>query len=238
MHDKVGAILFSAGYGSRLGHLTINTPKVLLPIKGDPILKIWIDKLMDIDVRLILINTHYLSEKINEFVLNNYNNNSKLKTVYEPKLLGTAGSLIKHISMFSEFETIIFIHTDNYSDIDIRDFIECHLSRPKKARYTMGIFKPLNFVGCGMLEVGSDGMATAYEEKPTSTRYEWANAGVFASDVSEILSLKAKNLDLSDFSRDFIPSNISEFYTYKINVTHIDIGTNDNYLFANNSRNI
>jgi mannose-1-phosphate guanylyltransferase len=238
MHNKVGAILFSAGYGSRLGHLTIDTPKVLLPIHGEPILNIWIDKLMNIDARLILINTHYLSEKINKFILNNYNNSKNLKTVYESELLGTGGSLLEYISMFSEFETIIFIHTDNYSDINLRDFIECHLSRPKKAKYTMGIFKPLDFVGCGMLEVSSDGMATAYEEKPTSTRYEWANAGVFASDVSEILSLKSKNLGITDFSRDFIPNNIREFYTYKIDGTHIDIGTEDNYLLANNSRNI
>jgi mannose-1-phosphate guanylyltransferase len=237
VHNKVGAILFSAGYGSRLGHRTIDTPKVLLPIKGEPILKIWIDKLMNIDASMILVNTHYLSEKINKFILNNYNNSVKLKTVHEPELLGTGGSLLEYITMFSEFKTILFIHTDNYSDINLRDFLECHLNRPKKAKYTMGIFQPLNFAGCGMLEVSSDGMATTYEEKPLSTKYEWANAGVFASDVSEILSLKNLNLGISDFSRDFIPSNIREFYTYKINGIHIDIGTESNYLLANNYRN-
>ena len=236
MH-KVGAILFSAGYGSRLGHRTIDTPKVLLPIKGEPILKIWIDKLMSIDSSMILVNTHYLSEKIDKFILNNYNNSVKLKTVYEPELLGTGGSLLEYITMFREFKTILFIHTDNYSDINLRDFLECHLNRPKKAKYTMGIFEPLNFAGCGMLEVSSDGMATTYEEKPLSTKYEWANAGVFASDVSEILSLRNLNLGISDFSRDFIPSNIRDFYTYKINGIHIDIGTESNYLLANNYRN-
>ena len=238
MHNKVGAILFSAGYGSRLGHRTIDTPKVLLPIKGEPILKIWIDKLMNIDASMILVNTHYLSEKINKFILNNYNNSVKLKTVHEPELLGTGGSLLEYITMFSEFETIVFIHTDNYSDINLQDFLECHLNRPKKAKYTMGIFKPLNFAGCGMLEVSSDGMATTYDEKPLSTKYEWANAGVFASEVSEILSLKTQNLSISDFSKDFIPGNIREFYTYKINGKHIDIGTESNYLLANDYRNI
>lgn len=39
---------------------------------------------------------------------------------------------------------------------------------------------------------------------------------------------------ISDFSKDFIPMHFEEFYTYKINDYHIDIGTEENYILANN----
>jgi len=234
MYKKIGVLLFSAGLGSRISHRTLDNPKVLLLVNGNPILKHWLDKSIMLKPQKIIVNTHYLSEKIDEFINSEYKSNNKIITKYENELLGTGGSLKVYINEFENIETIIFIHTDNYSSINLADFIDTHSRRPKEANITMGIFKPTNHVGCGMLDFNEKGMVTYYEEKPLNTNLEWANAGIFAAEVNYILGLESLLPTISDFSKDFIPTHFKEFYTHQINDYHIDIGTEENYILANN----
>ena len=63
------AILLAAGFGTRLRPLTNNIPKCLVPIKGKALLEIWLDKLSDVGVKDFLINTHYLPEKVESFII-------------------------------------------------------------------------------------------------------------------------------------------------------------------------
>lgn len=234
MYNKIGVILFSAGIGSRIRHRTLYNPKVLLMVNGSPILKYWLDKSIMLRPRKIIVNTHYLSEKIDEFISSEYQNNSEIIIKYENELLGTGGSLKAYINDFENIETIVFIHADNYSSINLADFIYTHSRRPKEANITMGIFKPTNHFGCGMLNFNEKGMVIDYEEKPLTTKLEWANAGIFAAEVNYILAMEPSLPIISDFSKDFIPMHFKEFYTHKINDYHIDIGTEENYILANN----
>ena len=52
----MNGILLSAGYGNRLLPITKKIPKCLVKLDQQPILKIWIDKLINIDIKKILIN--------------------------------------------------------------------------------------------------------------------------------------------------------------------------------------
>ena len=63
MQKPIKALLLSAGFGTRLRPLTLNTPKCLVKINGKTILQYWLTKLEDIGVESILINTHYLLEE-------------------------------------------------------------------------------------------------------------------------------------------------------------------------------
>ena len=121
------AILLAAGFGTRLRPLTNNIPKCLVPINGKPLLEIWLDKLTNIGIKEFLINTHYLSEKVVDFInQSRYKNNCKV--VYEKKLLGTAGTLLSNLS-FIENECIL-IHADNYCEDHLTDFVKSHRLRP------------------------------------------------------------------------------------------------------------
>ena len=42
---KIKAILLAAGYGTRLRPLTLNVPKCLVEINGEPLLSNWLKKL-------------------------------------------------------------------------------------------------------------------------------------------------------------------------------------------------
>ena len=62
------SLLLSAGLGTRLRPLTLEKPKCLVEINKKPILEYWIDNLENIGIQKVLINTHYLAEKVNDFL--------------------------------------------------------------------------------------------------------------------------------------------------------------------------
>lgn len=93
------AILLAAGFGTRLRPLTNTIPKCMVPIKGKPLIQIWLEKLRDASVSPVLINTHYLSDQVETFIDNSAFKNQSV-IVFEPELLGTAGTLLKNIFFF------------------------------------------------------------------------------------------------------------------------------------------
>ena len=69
----MNVLILAAGYGKRLGKLTINKPKCLIEINKLTILDIWIKKIENIKINKTFINTHYLHKQVEEH-LKNYNN--------------------------------------------------------------------------------------------------------------------------------------------------------------------
>ena len=62
------ALLLAAGMGTRLRPLTNNIPKCLVEIGEKPILGIWLENLSKAGCEEVIINTHYLSEKVEEYL--------------------------------------------------------------------------------------------------------------------------------------------------------------------------
>ena len=58
------ALLLAAGLGTRLRPLTDTMPKCLVPIKGRPLLSIWLERLTQAGIGPFLINTHYLANQV------------------------------------------------------------------------------------------------------------------------------------------------------------------------------
>ena len=65
----------------------------------------------------------------------------KIITSFEPKLLGTAGTLIKNAD-FLLGNNCMFIHADNFTNVNLREFLNFHLkyTKPKKRLFTMMTF--------------------------------------------------------------------------------------------------
>jgi N-acetyl-alpha-D-muramate 1-phosphate uridylyltransferase len=59
-------MILAAGMGERMGELTAETPKTLLPIKGRPILDNILDQLAAVGVERLVVNLHHLGEKIRQ----------------------------------------------------------------------------------------------------------------------------------------------------------------------------
>ena len=62
------ALILAAGFGTRLRPYTDTTPKALFTIADRPLLDIAICRLIDAGFSDIMINTHHLAERIDQFL--------------------------------------------------------------------------------------------------------------------------------------------------------------------------
>ncbi|MGB5793289.1 sugar phosphate nucleotidyltransferase, partial [Poseidonibacter sp.] len=63
------ALLLAAGLGTRLHPITNSVPKCLVPINGKVLLEYWLENLLKVGITEILINTSYLSEDVNDYII-------------------------------------------------------------------------------------------------------------------------------------------------------------------------
>jgi mannose-1-phosphate guanylyltransferase len=217
----VRALLLAGGLGTRLRPLTDHTPKCLVEIWGKPLLAYWLDMLFSANVDRVLINTHYLPKEVEDFCVNSPYS-SKIDLVYEPELLGTAGTLRANRSYFDK--TTLLAHADNFTLFEPQEFIAAHLSRAPKCLATMMTFETDHPTSCGIVDLNNEGVLIGYHEKVANPPGNIANAAVF------LLEKEALNwLDLApmaaDFCKEIVPLGIGQFQTYFNSVYHRDIGT-------------
>lgn len=66
------AIILTAGVGSRIRPLTDNTPKCLLQVAGQPILKRMIDNLKAVGLNEFIVITGYMADTVQKYIKDNY----------------------------------------------------------------------------------------------------------------------------------------------------------------------
>lgn len=115
------AMILAAGFGKRLGHLTQSTPKPLIRVKGQPLIKYHLSKLLAADYSQIVINTHYLSDEIINYVENEFNNDPRIIFSIEKEILGTGGGIKKALHHFGNDDFLV-LNSDIYSDLDYKYF--------------------------------------------------------------------------------------------------------------------
>lgn len=115
------AMILAAGFGKRLGHLTQSTPKPLIKVKGQPLIKYHISKLLDADYSQIVINTHYLSDEIINYVKDEFDNDTRIIFSIEKEILGTGGGIKKALHHFGNDDFLV-LNSDIYSDLDYKYF--------------------------------------------------------------------------------------------------------------------
>ncbi len=84
------AMVFAAGFGTRMRHLTKDTPKPLVPVMGKPMIDHTLDVLSDAGISTIFVNTHYFAEPL-ETHLKTRPNITPIRE--EPDILETGGGL-------------------------------------------------------------------------------------------------------------------------------------------------
>ena len=108
--SKFSLLILSAGFGKRMLDLTTNQPKPLLKIKNTTLLGNAINFFQSIGCNEIFINTHYLHNKIEEFIHINHDFNF-VKLIYEPYILGTGGA-VKNIFNYTTNKNICVVNSD------------------------------------------------------------------------------------------------------------------------------
>ena len=112
------ALILCAGFGKRLHPLTQEIPKPLLKIKEITLLEKTVSFIEKLKINKIMLNTFYLSNKIEEFV-NKINTKIKIELINDGnEILDTGGGILNMIRNTSEKDFLVFnpdtIWEDNY----------------------------------------------------------------------------------------------------------------------------
>ena len=225
------ALLLAAGLGTRLRPLTDTIPKCLVPIGGQPLLEIWLQRLCAADVGPFLVNTHHHADKVSKFVeMSRYREQVTLE--YEPELLGTAGTLIKNLEFFGNNDGML-LHADNYCLADLHSFQAAHRNRPPYCLMTMMTFRTEAPSTCGIVELDKRGVVTNFHEKVSDPPGNLANGAVYIISAELIKSLRRELLRPKDFSTEIIGGLMGRIFNYETKEFFLDIGIPENYRRAN-----
>jgi mannose-1-phosphate guanylyltransferase len=217
------AILLAAGLGTRLRPLTNTIPKCLVPIKGKPLLEIWLERLTQAGIGPFLVNTHYLGNQVESFIQNSpYRNQVTL--VHEPELLGTAGTLIKNLGFF-QGEDGLLIHADNYCLADFSMFKQAHKQRPPQCVMTMMTFRTDAPSSCGIVELDDKGIVIGFHEKVANPPGNLANGAVYILSAELLKKMDNELSAAKDFSTEILGQFVGQIYTYQTDEIFMDIGS-------------
>jgi len=224
-------ILLAAGYGKRLEPITTNIPKCLVPINGKPLLEIWLNKLTKEGFGPFLINTHYKNDLVSEFI-NQSKFKNQIELVYEKKLLGTAGTLIKNIDFFDSGDGLL-IHADNFCEEDLNNLRKAHHKRPSNCIMTMLTFQTNKPSQSGIVVTNNQGILKNYYEKSKKPPSNIANGAIFLISSKMLNIIKKKYSKSQDFSKEIIEKFIGKIYCYNTKNFYLDIGDLESYKKVN-----
>jgi mannose-1-phosphate guanylyltransferase len=194
-----------------------------MPIGGRPLLEYWLQTLKQVDIREVLVNTHFHADKVHQFLAREHFS-GWVKAVHEEELKGTAGTVQANINFFRG-HTMLLIHADNWCQCDFSAFVRYHLhQRPSHCPLTMMTFNTDVPQSCGIVETDNQGVVKAFYEKVANPPSRCANAAVYILEP-EVLDWMERHTELNDFSTEVLPHYVGRIATWHNAGVHRDIGT-------------
>lgn len=217
----IDAVLMAGGKGERLRPLTEKTPKPLLKVGDKCIIDHNVDRLISYGVSHISVTVNYLKEQIEEHY-REPRNGVQVKTVREPKFLGTIGS-IKFVENFFN-DTVLVMNSDLFTNIDYEDFF-LHF-RQHDAEMSVAAVPYNVSIPYGILDIEGRNIKGLLE-KPQYNHY--ANAGIY---LIKRRALEEIPNGVFFNATDLVEKLIAEgkkVIRYPLNGTWIDIGNPQEY---------
>ncbi len=210
-------IILAAGLGRRLGRLTREIPKPLLPVGGIPIIQINIEKLKRAGIKNIGVNVFYKANLIKRFL----KNFTGLKVVTEKFLSGTGGALLN----FKELVTHDFLihNCDVLSNIDLKKIMRVH--KELKPLATVVLVKNYR---TNRVRVDNKKRIMRFYKKRMEGCYTYTGIAVVSKKIFKYVPPDKKVFSLTEVFNRAIKSG--EFiYGLVVNNTWYDIGTPEVY---------
>ncbi len=222
------AVIMAGGLGSRLGEITREIPKPLLPVGGRPIIALIIEQLRRHGIENIFVSINYKAEKIRQHFAENPITGVSITFLEEEQFLGTAGSL-SLLPMRPE-QPFILMNADILSPINFGNLLEFHQTGAKPMTVCTREF---NFqIPYGVLQMRGDELLDI-EEKPSHSIF--INAGVYVLEPFLLENISAgQRLDMPDLIKLAI-NRLGGVSCYPVSEFWLDIGNPHDYSKARDS---
>lgn len=183
----VCALVLAGGFGKRLGKRTEKCPKPLLAVNGKPMLIHVLERLNSIEASRTFLAVHYLSEKIENFLLDRPEFNF-VSTLHESEPLGTAGA-ISLIPKIRE-KNLLVTNSDIITDLNYALLLQFHTQG--NFDVTIAASDHQVQIPFGVIKYDMNGEFLFIDEKPTVSNYVAAGVYCFKSHVCELIKLNEK----------------------------------------------
>jgi NDP-sugar pyrophosphorylase family protein len=173
------ALVLCAGLGTRLGALTQDTPKALLPVGGEPLIAHTLRYLACHGFTHVAINLHHLAPLIRAFVGSGRQFGVEVTYSLEERLLGTAGAVRRLADFWDGERDFLVMYGDLLVDADLGPMLDRHRACGAAATLLLHQRPGSN----SLVRMADDGRITAFIERPTETArhaasHPWVNSGI------------------------------------------------------------
>lgn len=155
-------LILAGGKGRRLGALTENLPKPMLPIAGKPMIEHLIIRLVESKFRDIYISVNYLGDKIEKYFGDGSRWGCRIKYLREEVELGSGGPLGLLDGRIDK--PLLVINGDLVTTVDFGSFVDFHSG--SNFALTIGVSIYEVQIPFGVVNVNKDGSVASFIEKP------------------------------------------------------------------------
>jgi dTDP-glucose pyrophosphorylase len=219
------AVIMAGGLGSRLGELTRDLPKPLLPVGKRPIIALIVEQLRRHGIQKIFISINYHGDRIKDYFTCNPVKGVTLSFIEEHEFLGTAGSL----SLLQEpvQQPLIVMNGDILSPVNFGNLLDFHAAGRKPMTICAREF---NFqIPYGVLQMRGDELIDI-EEKPMHSIF--INAGIYVLEPTVLEKIEpGHRRDMPDLIKQ-INSSAGGVSCYPVSEFWLDIGSPVDYARA------
>jgi len=221
------AFLLAAGAGTRLKPLTDSIPKCLVPIRGKPLLQIWLELLRKHGVTEVLINVHAHAETVRRFV-SDRSLGLQITVFEEAQLLGSAGTVAANRDWIAGDPDYWVLYADVLTNVNLFEMLRFHLCHPSAA--TLAVYRVPDPQRCGILTLDETGRVLAFIEKPKNPSSDLAFAGILVGTQALFDAIPSSRP--ADIGTDVLPRLAGHMFAYPMPDFLLDIGTIENYTRA------
>lgn len=246
--QKVLALILAGGKGSRLGLLTENKAKPVMPFGGFyRLIDFALSNCLHSQISDVWVIEQYEPHSLNEHLANGrpwdldrtYGGLQILppfqsESAEDGFADGNADAIVRHLKFIADFnpDLLIVLSADHVYKLDFRDVIETHiLQKASVTMVTTRLPKHESASRFGVVETGKDGRITNFEYKPDKPKNDLITAEIFVYDakilIETLKKLKAEKKSVKDYGNELLPELVKNgrAFEHRHNGYWRDVGT-------------